>query len=80
MELEPGDTILLYTDGITEAMNADGEQFGVKRMHEVFAATPPEHSQQVAEAIFEAVRDFVGDTPQSDDITCLVLRRNEDGS
>ena len=80
VQLEPGDTILLYTDGITEAMNADGEQFGVPRMHEVFASNPPENSQQVAEAMFAAVRDFVGDTPQSDDITCLVLRRDEDGS
>ena len=80
VQLEPGDTILLYTDGITEAMNGSGEQFGVARMHEVFAANPPENSQQVAEAMFEAVRDFVGDTPQSDDITCLVLRRDEDGS
>ena len=80
VQLEPGDTILLYTDGITEAMNGDGEQFGVKRMHDVFAASPPENSQQAAEAMFEAVRDFVGDTPQSDDITCLVLRRDEVGS
>ena len=79
VQLEPGDTILLYTDGITEAMNADGEQFGVPRMHEVFASNPPENSQQAAEAMFEAVREFVGDTPQSDDITCLVLRREEDG-
>ena len=80
VQLEPGDTVLLYTDGITEAMNGDGEQFGVKRMHEVFAANPPENSEQAAKAMFGAVRDFVGDTPQSDDITCLVLRRDEVGS
>ncbi len=75
IQLEHGDTIVLYTDGITEAMNGDGEQFGVERMHEVFRGNPPENAQQAAEAMFDAVSEFVGDTPQSDDITCLVLRR-----
>ena len=76
IQLEAGDTVVLYTDGVTEAMNGEGEQFGVSRMHEVFAANPPENSEQAARAMFDAVRDFVGDTPQSDDITCLVLRRD----
>ena len=78
VQLEPGDAVVLYTDGITEAMNGNGEQFGVGRMHEVFAANPPKDSEQAAHTMFEAVRSFVGDTPQSDDITCLVLRRTED--
>ena len=77
VQLEPGDTVMLYTDGITEAMNGDGEQFGVERMHEVFAESPPENSEQALKAMFDAVRNFVGDTPQSDDITCLVVRRDE---
>ncbi len=76
IQLEPGDTVVLYTDGVTEAMNGEGEQFGVARMHEVFAAHPPENSEQAAQTMFDAVKDFVGDTPQSDDITCLVLRRD----
>ena len=80
VQLEPGDTVMLYTDGITEAMNGDGEQFGVERMHEVFAESPPENSEQALKAMFDAVRNFVGDTPQSDDITCLVVRRDEVGS
>ena len=76
VQLEVGDTVVLYTDGVTEAMNGEGEQFGVSRMHEVFAANPPENSDQAAQAMFDAVKEFVGDTPQSDDITCLVLRRD----
>ena len=80
VQLEPGDTVMLYTDGITEAMNGDGEQFGVERMHDVFAESPPENSEQALKAMFDAVRNFVGDTPQSDDITCLVVRRDEVGS
>ena len=61
-------------------MNANGEQFGVERIHEVFAGSPPNNSEQAAQAMFEAVRTFVGDAPQFDDITCLVLHRSEEES
>ena len=80
VQLDPGDTVVFYTDGITEAMNADGEQFGVRRMSEVYAADPPRDAEGAAKAMFEAVRDFVGDTPQSDDITCLAVHRSADGA
>jgi len=80
VQLDPGDTVVFYTDGITEAMNADGEQFGVRRMSEVYAANPPNDAEGAAKAMFEAVRDFVGDTPQSDDITCLAVHRSADGA
>ena len=75
VQLEPGDTVVFYTDGVTEAMNGDGEQFGLRRMSDVFAASPPRNSEQAAQAMFDAVKAFVGDTPQSDDITCLALHR-----
>ena len=74
--LAPGDTVILYTDGVTEAMNAEGEEFGMDRLREVFASSPPEDSQDANAAVFEAVSAFAGDTPQSDDITCLAFRRN----
>jgi sigma-B regulation protein RsbU (phosphoserine phosphatase) len=80
VQLNPGDSVVLYTDGVTEAMNANGEQFGVERIHEVFAGSPPKNSEQAAQAMFEAVRTFVGDAPQFDDITCLVLHRSEEES
>ncbi len=75
--LDPGDTIILYTDGITEAMNAEEEEFGLDRLRQIFSESPPESPQETNNAIFEAVRAFAGDTPQSDDITCLVFRRSE---
>ena len=80
VQLEPGDTVVFYTDGVTEAMNGDGEQFGVPRMSEVYEATPPQDAEGAAKATFDAVRDFVGDTPQSDDVTCLALHRSAAGS
>ncbi|WP_419918281.1 PP2C family protein-serine/threonine phosphatase [Candidatus Poriferisocius sp.] len=73
--LAPGDTIVLFTDGVTEAMNASKEQFGMQRLIEVFNGRPPSSASAATEAVFEYVREFTGDAPQSDDITCLTLRR-----
>ena len=73
----PGDTVVLYTDGVTEAMNGSGEQFGMKRLQEIFAASAPEDSREANQAVFDAVSSFAGDIDASDDITCVTLRRNE---
>jgi len=75
--LAPDDTVVLYTDGVTEAMNADGDEFGVDRLRDVFAANPPNASEQANRTVFEAVHAFAGETPQSDDVTCLVFRPRE---
>ena len=73
--LLPGDTVVLYTDGVIEAINGQGEQFGIERLREVFVAARPKDSQGVVTEILNAVNVFAGDTPQFDDITCLTLRR-----
>ena len=75
--LGPGDMVIMYTDGVTEAMNAENEEFGEARLQEVFAQSPPTDPQAAARAVFEAVHAFAGGVKQSDDITCLVLRRKE---
>ena len=73
--IAPGDTLLLYTDGVTEAMNSDREEFGMERLRELFASEPPTGPREASTAVFEAVHAFAGDSPQSDDITCLTLYR-----
>ena len=75
--LDPGDTIILYTDGVTEAMNAEGEEFGLDRLRNLFTNSPLKSPKETNTAIFEAVSAFAGETPQSDDITCLAFRRSE---
>ena len=75
--LGPGDTVVLYTDGVSEAMNAQNEEFGMERLEAVFADQPAASAEEATGRIFEAVRQFAGDTPQSDDITCLTLMRAE---
>ncbi len=77
VELLPGDTLVLYTDGVTEAMNHAGEEFGVTRLRTVLADIDSNDPKAVNQAIFEGVRAFAGNTPQSDDITCLTLFRSE---
>ena len=75
--LNPGETLVLYTDGVTEAMNNEGEQFGVERLREVFHSSTPDNSDEATRMIFNAVSEFAAGAAQSDDITCLTLRRSE---
>ena len=70
-----GDTLVLYTDGVSEAMNEEGEEFGVERLRRIFVEQPPTSAETANEAILQAVADFAGDSAQSDDVTCLILRR-----
>ena len=75
--LDHGDTLVLYTDGVTEAMNGEGEQFGIERLRKVFSNRAPKDANEAAHKIFEAVSTFADGAAQSDDITCLTLRRSE---
>lgn len=70
-----GDTLFCYTDGITEALNELDEQFGVERMRQAFAETPPRDAKHAVQIMFDAVNAFAGGAVQSDDITCLALYR-----
>jgi len=72
--LAPGDTLFLYTDGISEAMNRKGDTFDEERLEHVLAEGPEEPIGTVIDNVTNALDAFVGDAPQSDDITCLALR------
>ena len=71
--LEQGDTVLLYTDGVTEAQNSGGEQFGLQRLRDTFRDQVPQKAKAATAGIFGAVHGFAGEAPQFDDITCLAL-------
>ena len=73
-QLEPDSTLFLYTDGLTEAMNARHKQFGIQRVEEVLMANSQLYPQQLLEGISAKVREFVGDAKQSDDLTLLAIR------
>ena len=74
-KLRPGDTVVCYTDGVTEAMNGSGEQFGMHRLRQTFVDSPPADAQDAVNKIFAAVNAFADGTVQSDDITCLAISR-----
>ncbi|MCY4086699.1 MAG: SpoIIE family protein phosphatase [Actinomycetia bacterium] len=78
VQLSPGDRVVFYTDGVTEAMDGDGEQFGLERLSKLFESpAAPQDPESANLLVFDAVNTFVGDTPQSDDITCLTLSCSE---
>ncbi|MGM9689162.1 MAG: PP2C family protein-serine/threonine phosphatase [Alloprevotella sp.] len=75
LTLQPGDTLVLYTDGVTEAFNPEKEQFGDTGLEKTLKSVPGAGSQEITEALLEDIHDFAGDEPQSDDITTLMLKR-----
>ena len=69
----PGDTVVFYTDGVTEAIDNEEEEFGMERLQETFK-WGPEDCREAVLSILDSVSDFAGDAPQFDDITCLALK------
>jgi sigma-B regulation protein RsbU (phosphoserine phosphatase) len=71
--LAQGYTLLLITDGLTEAMNAAGEEFGVARVEAALRGLHVETPQACIKRLTDAVAVFVSKVEQSDDVTCLAL-------
>ena len=74
--LEPGDRLLLYTDGVTEAFNSADEAYGVDRLLAEVRAQGEGAATALVERICRSVTSFAGSAPQSDDITLTVLTRH----
>ena len=75
LQMEQGDTLVMYTDGVTEAMNPAFEEFGEERLDHILSGLVDKNSQQMIEAVKAGIVDFVNGAEQSDDITMLVLKR-----
>ena len=74
LQLEPGDTMVLFSDGVTEAMNPNDELFGVPRLREALTGLPECGLEQLQGKILEAVENFARGANQADDVTLLLLR------
>jgi sigma-B regulation protein RsbU (phosphoserine phosphatase) len=72
----PGDSLLIYTDGLTEARNAAGEEYGASRVEHVAAAVAQRPLQDLVTSTLRAHADFRGDVPTGDDLTVLAIRRS----
>jgi sigma-B regulation protein RsbU (phosphoserine phosphatase) len=81
IELAPGDALILYTDGVTEAFDADYQEFGLDRMQAVVAAElvadPAVSAETLLTAIGRAQQAFVQETTQFDDTTMFIIKRTE---
>ena len=75
LQLGQGDTLVMYTDGVTEAENIDHQQFCEPRLEAALAELKGATSEEIVTAINAKVKEFAGEAPQSDDITLLVIRR-----
>ena len=74
LQMQPGDTLVLYSDGITEAMNAAGDDFGESGVHKVVEGALTESADRILQALFDAVRTFASGAAQHDDLTAVVVR------
>ena len=75
MKLEPGETLVMFTDGVTEAMDIDYKEFGEERLEATLKKSAGQNCRQIIDAIQAEVANFVGEAEQSDDITMFTLKR-----
>jgi len=75
VQLAPGDGVVLYTDGITEAENTDGEQYGLERLCEVVSQHWSQSAEAIKEAVIADVRQHIGKQEVYDDITLVVMKQ-----
>ena len=75
LQLDHGDALVMYTDGVTEAMNPENEEFGEARLEDTLEEVTLHNCQQIIDAIKADVATFTGEAEQSDDITILALKR-----
>ena len=75
ISLERDDCLVLYTDGVTETLNAEEDEFGLDRVIQAVRARANDGAQAIVKKIIQDVRDFTGSLPQNDDITLIVIRK-----
>ncbi len=73
--LEKDDCLILYTDGVTEALDRRGMEFGMNRMMQAIQASAAEGAPGIVKRLTDDLRNFVGRNPQNDDITLIAIRR-----
>ena len=74
IKLEPGDILLIFSDGITEAMNLRDQEFGEERLVQLLSPLAQSSAQSISETILNKIAEHVGTAPQHDDSTLVVLK------
>lgn len=76
VQIDPGEVLVLYTDGVTEAANPEMELFGKRRLEETVAAEKDHDASSIQKSILASLVDFRGSEPQLDDIALVVVSRD----
>ena len=74
IKIQSGDLLVAYTDGVTEARNAQDQEFGEARLRRVIDSSTHLPTQELSDKIVQSVRDWCGDVPPQDDLTLVVMR------
>ncbi len=74
VDIGPGDGLVMYTDGVTEAVDTELQMFGEERLNAIIRRSARLSAQEILTSILEGVREFTGDVPQFDDITLMVIK------
>ena len=74
LKLEPGDTLVLFSDGVTEAADPDEQMFGTERLKQLLTGQPECPLEQLQKCVLEAVENFARGAHQADDLTLLIVR------
>jgi sigma-B regulation protein RsbU (phosphoserine phosphatase) len=75
LSLERDDCLIFYTDGVTEALDREGEEFGIDRLMQSILASAAEGAAGVITRLTDELRAFIGTQPQHDDVTLIVVRK-----
>jgi sigma-B regulation protein RsbU (phosphoserine phosphatase) len=78
IEVAQGDMLLFHTDGVTEAMNMAGQMLGEERLRAILVTDAEASAAQVQQAVLTELEEFTGGTPQSDDFTLFVVKRQKE--
>ena len=73
-KMTAGQILVMATDGLWEARNADGEMFGKDRLHQVIRKNASAAADEIQAAVFESVRQFRNNTPLEDDMTLVIVK------
>jgi sigma-B regulation protein RsbU (phosphoserine phosphatase) len=76
IDLHPGDVVVAFTDGVTDALDYEGEEFGEERLKEVLRGAVGAPADQISTGLADAMRDWIGDAEQHDDLTFVVVAVN----
>jgi sigma-B regulation protein RsbU (phosphoserine phosphatase) len=73
--LRPGDVLFMFTDGVSEAMNSNGEDLTEEKLQEMLTSVRSLSASQIIREVTRGIEEHVGGAPQADDLTMLVLKR-----